>query len=100
MKEKIKTEQDETSGVSVITKNVASKTTEIGNAEQTAKMLKDQRKSLDGTPRATIVLKANLKQREGTRMLELADKTLQQLDGTITDSYAQFRRTTGLSEID
>ncbi|MGZ8874311.1 MAG: hypothetical protein ACXW1E_06255 [Halobacteriota archaeon] len=97
MKEKTKTEQDETSGVAVSTNKVASKKTEIGNTEQTAKMLKDEIKSLDGGQRAAIILEADLKQGD---ILELADTTLLQLDATIADSYAQFRRTTGLSELD
>ena len=42
MKEKTKTEQDETGGVAVSTNNVASKKTEIGNAERAAKMLKEE----------------------------------------------------------
>jgi hypothetical protein len=100
VKEKTKTEQDETSGVAVSTNNVASKKTEIGNTEQTAKMLKDEIKSLDGGQRAAIILEANLKQGEGKRIFELADTTLQQLDVTIADSYAQLRRTTGLTALD
>jgi hypothetical protein len=100
VKEKTKTEQDKTSGVAVSTINVASKNTEIGNKERTAKMLKDKIKSLDGEQRAAIVLEANLKQEEGKRILELADTTLQQLDATIADSHAQLRRTTGLSALD
>ncbi len=100
VKEKTKTEQDETSGVAVSTNKVASKKTEIGNTEQTAKMLKDEIKSLDGGQRAAIILEANLKQGETKRILELADSTLSQLEATIADSYAQFRRTTGLSELD
>ncbi len=100
VKEKTKTEQDEASGVAVSTNNVANKNTEIGNTVQTAKMLKDEIKSLDGEQRAAIVLEANLKQGEGKRILELADTTLQQLDATISDSYAQLRRTTGLSALD
>jgi hypothetical protein len=100
VKEKTKTEQDETSGVAGSTNNVASKKTEIGNTEQTAKMLKDEIKSLDGGQRAAIILEANLKQGEGKRIFELADTTLQQLDVTIADSYAQLRRTTGLTALD
>jgi hypothetical protein len=100
VKEKTKTEQDETGGVAVNTNNVASEKTEIGNTEQTAKMLKDEIKSLDGGQRAAIILEANLKQGETKRILELADSTLSQLEATIADSYAQFRRTTGLSELD
>jgi hypothetical protein len=100
VKEKTKTEQDETSGVAVSTNKVTSKKTEIGNTEQTAKMLKDEIKSLDGGQRAAIILEANLKQGETKRILELADSTLSQLEATIADSYAQFRRTTGLSELD
>jgi hypothetical protein len=100
VKEKTKTEQDETGGVAVSTNNVASKKTEIGNTEQTAKMLKDEIKSLDGEQRAAIILEANLKQGEAKRILELADTTLMQLEATIADSYAQLRRTTGLSALD
>jgi hypothetical protein len=100
MKERTKTEQDETSGVAVSTKNVTSKKTEIGNTEQTANMLKDEIKALDGEQRAVVILEASLKQGETKRILELADTTLQQLDATIADSYAQFRRTTGLTALD
>jgi len=100
MKERIKTERDETSGVAVSMKNVASKKTEIGNIEQTANMLKDEIKALDGEQRAAVILEASLKQGETKRILELADTTLQQLDATIADSYAQFRRTTGLTALD
>jgi hypothetical protein len=100
VKEKTKIEQDETGGVAVSTNNVACKKTEIGNIEQTAKMLKDEIKSLDGGQRAAIILEANLKHGEAKRILEQADTTLQQLDATIADSYAQFRRTTGLSALD
>jgi len=100
VKEKTKTEQDETSGVAVSTNKVASKKTEIGNAEQTAKMLKDEIKSLGGGQRAAIILEANLKQGETKRILELADTTHLQLEATIADSYAQFRRTTGLTALD
>jgi hypothetical protein len=100
VKEKTKTEQDETSGVAVSTNTVARKKTEIGNTEQTAKMLKDEIKSLDGGQRAAIILEANLKQGEGKRIFELADTTLQQLDVTIADSYTQLRRTTGLTALD
>ncbi|HEX7514415.1 MAG TPA: hypothetical protein VF393_02295 [archaeon] len=100
VKEKTKTEQDETSGVAISTNNVASKKTETGNAGRTAKMLKDEIKSLDSGQRAAIILEADLKQGETKRMLELADTTLQQLDATIADSYAQFRRTTGLTALD
>jgi hypothetical protein len=32
--------------------------------------------------------------------LELADTTHRQLEATIADSYAQFRRTTGLNALD
>jgi len=98
--EKTKTEQDETSGVAVSANNVASKKTEIGNTEQTAKMLKNEIKSLDGEQRAAIILEADLKQGEGKGILELADTTLLQLEATIADSYAQFRRTTGLTALD
>jgi hypothetical protein len=100
VKEKTKTEQGGTSGVAVSTNKVASKKTEIGNTEQTAKMLKDEIKSLDGEQRAAIILEANLKKGETKRILELADTTLLQLDATIADSYAQFRRTTGLAALD
>jgi hypothetical protein len=93
VKEKTKTEQDETTGV-------ANTKTEIGNTEQTAKMLKDEIGSLEGEQRAAIILEANLIQGEGKRIFELADTTLQQLDATITDSYAQLRRTTGLTALD
>ena len=100
MKERTKTEQDKTGGVAVSTNNVASKKTETGNIEQTANMLKDEIKSLDGEQRAAIILEADLKQGDAKRILELADTTLQQLDATISDSYAQFRRTTGLTALD
>jgi hypothetical protein len=100
VKEKTKTEQDETTGVAVSTNNVANTKTEIGNTEQTAKMLKDEIGSLEGEQRAAIILEANLIQGEGKRIFELADTTLQQLDATITDSYAQLRRTTGLTALD
>ena len=59
MEEKTKTEQDETGGVAVSTNNSAGKKNEIGNAEQTAKMLKDRIKSLDGGQRAAIIFEAN-----------------------------------------
>jgi hypothetical protein len=100
VKEKTKTEQDKTGGVAVSTNNVASKKTETGNAARTAKMLKDEIKSLDGEQRAAIILEADLKQGGTKPILELADTTLQQLDATIADSYAQFRRTTGLAALD
>jgi hypothetical protein len=124
VEEKTKTEQDETDGVAVSTNNVASTKTEIGNAERTVKhfrakrgevaskkteignaeltvqILKDEIKSLDGEQRAAIILEANLKQGEAKRILELADTTLMQLEATIADSYAQLRRTTGLSALD
>jgi DNA-directed RNA polymerase specialized sigma subunit len=100
MEETTKTEQDETDGVAATTNNVASKETEIGNAEQTAKMLKEQIQSLDDRPQAAITFEANLKKEEAKGILELADATLQQLDATIADSYAQFRRTTGLTALD
>jgi hypothetical protein len=100
MKEKTKTEQDETRGVAVTLNNVASKKTEIGNAERAAKMLKEEIQSLDGGQKAAIIFEASLKQGEAKRILELADTTLQQLDATIADSYAQFRRTTGLTALD
>jgi hypothetical protein len=100
MKEETKTEQNETGGVAVSNNNVASKKTEIGNAEQTAKMLKDEIKSLDGGQRAAIILEANLKQGEAKRILELADTTHLQLEATIADSYARLRRITGLTALD
>jgi hypothetical protein len=100
MKERTKTEQDETGGVAVSTNNVASKKTEIGNIEQTAKMLKDEIKSLEGEQRAAIILEAHLKQGGTKRILELADTTHLQLEATIADSYAQLRRTTGLTAFD
>jgi hypothetical protein len=62
MEEKTKTDQDETGGVAVSRDNVASKKTEIGNAERKAKMLKDEIKSLDGGQRTAIILETNLKQ--------------------------------------
>ncbi len=100
MREETKTEQDETSDVAVSTNNVARTKIEIGSTEQTAKMLKDEIKSLDGGQRAAIILEANVKQGEAKHILELADTTLQQLDATIADSYAQLRRTTGLTALD
>ena len=100
MKERTKTEQDKTGGVAVSTNNVASKKTETGNIEQKANMLKDEIKSLDGEQRAAIILEANSKQGETKCILELADTTLLQLEATIADSYAQFRRTTGLTALD
>jgi hypothetical protein len=98
--EKTKTDQDETDGVAVSTNNVASKKTEIGNAERTAKMLKDEIRSLDGEQRAAIMLEANLKHGEAERILELADTTHRQLEATIADSHAQLRRITGLTALD
>ena len=100
MEEKTKTEQDETGGVAVRTNNIASTKTEIGNAEQTAKMLKDEIKSLDGGQRAAIIFGANLKQRGAKRILKLADTMHLQLEATIADSYAQMRRITGLTALD
>jgi hypothetical protein len=100
MEEKTKTDQDETGGVAVSTNNVASKKTEIGNAERTAKMLKDEIKSLDGGQRTAIILETNLKQGEVKRILELADTTHVQLEATIADSYAQLRHITGLTALD
>lgn len=100
MEEKTKTEQDETGGVAVSTNNVASTKTEIGNAEQTAKMLKDDIKSLDGGQHAAIMFEAHLKQGEAKRILELADTTHLQLEATIADSYAELRRITGLTALD
>ena len=100
MEEKTKTEQDETGGVAVRTNNIASKKTEIGNAEQTAKMLKDEIKSFDGGQRAAIIFGANLKQREAKRILKLADTMHLQLEATIAESYAQMRRITGLTALD
>jgi hypothetical protein len=61
MEEKTKTEQDDIGGVAVSTNNVASKKTEIGNAEQISKMLKEEIKSLDGGQRAAIIFDASLK---------------------------------------
>ena len=100
MKEKTKTGRDETSSVAVNTNNVASKKTEVGNTEQTAKMLKDEIKSLDGGQRAAITFEANLEQGEAKRILELADTMHLQLEATIADSYAQMRRITGLTALD
>jgi len=100
MEEKTKTEQDETGGVAVRTNNIASTKTEIGNAEQTAKMLKDEIKSLDGGQRAAIIFGANLKQRGAKRILKLADTMHLQLEATIAESYAQMRRITGLTALD
>jgi hypothetical protein len=100
VKEKTKTEQNEISGVAVNTNNVTSAKTKIGNTEQTAKMLKDEIKSLDSEQRAALILRGNLKQGEAKRILELADTTLQQLDATIADSYAQLRSITGLTSLD
>jgi len=100
MEEKTKTEQDETGGVAVSTNNSASKKTEIGNAEQTAKMLKDEIKSLNGGQRAAIIFGANLKHGEAKHILELADTMHLQLETTIADSYAQMRRITGLTALD
>ncbi len=100
MEEKTRTEQDDTSGVAVSTNNIASKKNEIGNAEQTAKMLKDEIKSLDGGQRAAIIFEANSKQGEAKRILELADTMHMQLEATIVESYAQMRRLTGLTALD
>jgi hypothetical protein len=124
VEEKIKTEQDETSGVAVRTNNVASakteignaaltvkhfrakrrevasKRTEIGNAALTVKMLKDEIKSLDGEQRAAIILEANLKRGEAKRIIEQADMMLLQLETTIADNYAQLQRLTGSTAID
>ena len=100
MKEKTKTGRDETSGVAVSTNNVASKKTEVGNTEQTAKMLKDEIKSLNSEQRAAMILEANLKQGEARRILQLADTMHLQLEATIADSYAQMRRITGLTALD
>jgi hypothetical protein len=100
MEEKTKTEQDETGGVAVSTNNVASKKTESGNAEQTAKMLKDEIKSLDGEQRAATIFEANLKHGEAKRTLELADTMHLQLEATIAESSAQIRRITGLTALD
>jgi hypothetical protein len=94
MEEETKTEQDETGGVAV------SKKTEIGNAEQAAKMLKDEIKSLDGGQRAAIVFGANSEQGEAKRILKLADTMHLQLEATVADSYAQLRRITGLTALD
>jgi hypothetical protein len=100
VKEKTKTGRDETSSVAVKTNNVASKKTEVGSTEQTAKMLKDEIKSLDGGQRAAITFEANLEQGEAKRILELADTMHLQLEATIADSYAQMRRITGLTALD
>ena len=100
VKEKSKTEQDETGDVTVIMNNVVSAKTEIGHTEQTAKMLKEEIQSLDGEQRAAIILEANLKQGEAKGILELANTTHLQLEATIADSYAQMRRITGLTALD
>ena len=100
MEEETRTEQDETGGVAVSTNNIASKKNEIGNAEQTAKMLKDEIKSLDGALRAAIIFGANSKHGEAKRILKLADTMDLQLEATIADSYAQMRRITGLTALD
>jgi hypothetical protein len=99
MEEKTKKDQDETGGVAVSTNDVASKKTEL-NTEQTAKMLKDEIKSLDGGQRAAIIFEANVKQGEAKRVLRLADTMHLQLEATIADSHAQMRRITGLSALD
>ena len=100
MEEKTKTDQDETGGVAVSTNNIASTKNEIGNVEQTAKMLKDEIKSLDGGQRAAITFEANLEQGEAKHILELADTMHLQLEATIAESYAQMRRITGLTALD
>ncbi len=100
MEEKTKTEQDETDGVAVSTNNVASKKTEIGNAELTVKILKDEIKSLDGEQRAAIIFEANLKREEAKRIIEQAGMMLPQLEATIADNYAQLQRLTGSTAID
>ena len=100
MEEKTKTDQDETGGVAVSANNIVSKKNEIGNAEQTAKILKDEIKSLDVGQRAALIFGANLKQREAKRILKLADTMHLQLEATIADSYAQMRRITGLTALD
>ena len=100
MEEKTKTEQDETGGVAVSAHNIASKKTESGNPEQTAKMLKDEFKSLEGGQSAAIILEAHLKQGEAKRILKLADTMHLQLEATIADSRAQMRRITCLSALD
>ena len=100
MKEKTETEQDDTGGAAVSTNNVASKKTEVGNTEQTAKMLKDEIKSLDGGQRAATIFEANSKQGEAKRILKLADTMHLQLEATIADSLARMRRITGLSALD
>jgi len=100
MEEKTKTEQDDICGVAVSTNNVASKKTEIGNAEQIAKMLKEEIKSLDGGQRAAIIFDASLKKGEAKRILKLADTMHLQLEATIVDSCAQMRRITGLTALD
>jgi hypothetical protein len=100
MEETTKTEQDETGGVAVSTNSVASTKTKLGNAERTAKMLKDEIKPLHGGQHAATTFRAKLKQGEVKRILELADTTHVQLEATIADSYAQLRRITGLSALD
>ena len=100
MEEKTKTEQDERGGVAVNKNNAASKKTEIGDAERTAKMLKDEIKSLDGGQHVAVIFEASLKQGEAKHILELADTTHRQLEATIEDSYAQLRRITGLTALD
>jgi chromosome segregation ATPase len=79
---------------------VASKKTEIGNAERTVKMLKDEIKSLDGGQRAAIIFEANLKREEAKRIIEQADTMLPQLEATIANSYAQLKRLTGSTVLD
>jgi hypothetical protein len=100
VKEKTKIGRDETSSVAVSTNNIASTKTEVGNTEQTAKMLKDKIKSLDGGQRAAITFETDLEQGEAKRILKLADTTHLQLEATIAESYAQMRRITGLTALD
>jgi hypothetical protein len=71
MEEKTKTEQGETGSLAVSANNISSKKNEMGNAEQTAKMLKDEIKSLDGGQRAAIIFEANLKPEEAKRILKV-----------------------------
>jgi hypothetical protein len=100
VKEKTKTGRDETSCVTVSTNNVARKKTEVGNTQQTAKMLKDEIKSHDSEQRASMIHEANVKQAEAKRILKLADRMHLQLEATIADSFAQMRRITGLTALD
>ncbi len=79
---------------------VASKKTEIGNAERTVKMLKDEIKSLDGGQRAAIIFEANLKREEAKRIIEQADMMLPQLEAKIANNCAQLKRLTGSIVLD